>query len=106
MCGCALTRIGEDVSEKLDIVPAHIQVERHVRYKCACRNCEGVESQARGLGGAVKIAPLPPQIIPQGIVMPGLQAHVFVAKFLDALPFYCQESQFARLGIDISAVSP
>ena len=65
-------------------------------------SCEGVESQARSLGGAVKIAPLPPRIIPQGIVTPGLLAHVFVAKFVHALPYYRQKSQFARLGIDIS----
>ena len=81
---------------------ARIQVERHIRYKYACRGCEGVESQALGLSGAVTIAPLPPQIIPQGIVTPGLLAHVLVAKFVDALPFYRQESQFVRLGIDIS----
>ncbi len=37
VCGCALTRIGEEVSEKLDIVPAHIQFERNVRDKYACR---------------------------------------------------------------------
>jgi hypothetical protein len=53
-CGCALTRIGEEVSEKLDSVPAKIQVLRHVRYKYACRGCEGVASE----GGAVKTAPL------------------------------------------------
>jgi transposase len=42
-CGAALSRIGEDVSEKLDIIPAVIQVIRHIRPKYACRQCEGVE---------------------------------------------------------------
>ena len=43
-CGAALTRIGEEVSEKLDIVPAKIQVIRHIRpNKYACLACEGVE---------------------------------------------------------------
>jgi transposase len=46
--------ISEDISEKLDIVPARMQVIRHVRPKYACRNCEGVADE----GGAVKIAPL------------------------------------------------
>jgi len=97
-CGAALTRIGEEVSEKLDIVPAKIQVIRHIRPKYACRICEGVEDG----GPTVKTAPMPPQIIPQGIVTPGLLAHVAIAKYADALPLYRQEDQFARLGLDVS----
>jgi transposase len=96
-CGTPLTRIGQEVSEKLDIVPATIQVLRHVRYKYACRGCEGLESE----GGAVRIAPMPPQIIPQGIVTPGLLAYVLTAKFVDGLPFYRQEGQLARMGVDL-----
>lgn len=97
-CGSELTCIGQEVSEKLDIVPSTIQVIRHVRPKYACRNCEGVESE----GATVKIAEMPPQIIPQGIVSPRLLGHIIIAKFIDALPFYRQEKQFARMGIDIS----
>jgi transposase len=82
-CGAVLTRIGEEVCEKLDIIPAKIQVLRHVRIKYACRTCEGVESD----GSAVKLAPMLPQIIPQGIVTPGLLADVLVAKFVDGQPF-------------------
>ncbi|NLI75629.1 MAG: IS66 family transposase, partial [Candidatus Riflebacteria bacterium] len=96
-CGCALTRIGEEVSERLDIVPAKIQVIRTIRPKYACRGCEGTE----GAGGAVKIAPVPPQIIPQGIVTPGLLAHVVTSKFVDGVPLYRQEQQFIRLGLEI-----
>lgn len=100
ICGChtELTCIGQEVTERLDIVPAKIQVIKHVRLKYACRNCEGVESE----GGAVKIAQMPPQIISQGIVTSRLLAHIIIAKFLDALPFYRQEKQFARLGIDLT----
>jgi len=97
-CGAVLVRIGEEVSEKLDIVPAKIQVIRHIRPKYACRTCEGVEDD----GPTVKTASMPPQIIPQGIVSPGLLAHVAVAKYTDALPLYRQEDQFMRLGLDIS----
>ena len=46
-CGCALSRIGEEVCEKLDIVPAEMKVIRHIRYKYACKHCEGVESETR-----------------------------------------------------------
>lgn len=97
-CGCELKRIGEEVSEKLDIIPAKIQVLRHIRYKYACKNCEGSESEE----AAVKTAPLPPQIIPQGIVSPGLLAWVLASKFCDALPFYRQEKLFARIGVELS----
>ena len=97
-CGCEMKRIGEDVSEKLDIIPPKIQVLRHIRYKYACKNCEGSESDK----APVKIAPLPPQIIPQGIVTPGLLAWVLVSKFCDALPFYRQEKIFARIGVELS----
>jgi transposase len=97
-CGCEMKQIGEDVSEKLDIIPAKIQVLRHIRYKYACKNCEGSESDK----AAVKTAPLPPQIIPQGIVSPGLLAWVLAGKFCDALPFYRQEKLFARIGVELS----
>jgi transposase len=96
-CGSPLSRIGEEVSEKLDIIPAKMQVIRHIRYKYACKNCEGVESD----GPTVKIAPPPAQIIPKGIATPGLVAHILTSKFEDALPFYRQEKIFARLGVDI-----
>ncbi len=100
-CGCELSKIGEDVSEKLDIVPASIRVIRHIRPKYACKKCEGVEDE----GKTVKIAPPPAQIIPKGLATAGLLAHIITAKFCDALPFYRQEKQFVRLGIDISRQS-
>lgn len=97
-CGCRLSRIGEEVSEKLDIVPQKIQVIRTIRPKYACRACEGVEDD----GPTVKTAPMPPRIIPQGIVTPGLLAYILVNKFEDGLPFYRQQKMFDRLGVDIS----
>ena len=97
-CGAERSRIGEDVCEKLDIIPAKIQVIRHIRPKYACKSCEGVEAE----GPTVKIAPPPPQIIPKGIATPGLLAHVAVSKYADALPLYRQEKIFERSGIEIS----
>ena len=97
-CGCQLTRIGEEVSEKLDFIPATIQVIRHIRPKYACRACEGTEDD----GPTVKTAPMPPQLIPQGLATPGLLAYVLASKFVDGLPFYRQERIFERLGLDIS----
>ena len=96
-CGGTLSRIGEDVSEKLDIIPAVIQVIRHVRPKYTCKHCEGLETN----GAVVKIAPVPRQIIEKGIATAGLLAHILTGKFVDALPFYRQDQQFIRLGVDI-----
>lgn len=97
-CGANLERIGEDVSEKLDYVPAKIQVIRHVRYKYACKDCEGVEDD----GPTVKIAPPPVQLIPKSIATEGLLAHIVVSKFADALPLYRQQKIFSRHGIELS----
>jgi len=96
-CGSELSHIGDDTSEKLEIIPAKILVIRHIRKKYACKNCEGVEDD----GPTVKIAPLPPQIIPKSIATPGLLAHIIVSKFEDALPFYRQEKILRRMGIDL-----
>ena len=100
-CGCQLTRIGEEVSEQLDIIPAKMQVIRHIRPKYACKKCEGVEDE----GPTVKIAPVPPRIILRSIATPGLLAHILTAKFIDHTPFYRQEKQFQRLGVEISRTS-
>jgi transposase len=54
-CGPLLSRIGEEVCEKLDIIPAKTQAIPHIRYKYACKNCERVESE----GPMVKIDPPP-----------------------------------------------
>ena len=97
-CGVPLSRIGEEVSEKLDIVPAKVQVIRHIRYKYACRNCEGVESEEP----TVTIAPAPSELIPKGLATAGLVAYIAIAKYSDALPLYRQEKIFSRLGIELS----
>ena len=96
-CGEPLVRIGEETSEKLDIIPVQLKVIRHIRPKYACKKCEGL-----GSSHPVKIAPVPAQIIDKSIVTPGLLAFVLVSKFCDAIPFYRQEKQFARIGIKLS----
>jgi transposase len=71
-CSCELERIGEDVSEKLDYNPGVFQVERHIRGKWVCRQCERLIQ-----------APVAPHIIDKGIPTTGLLAQVLVAKYLD-----------------------
>lgn len=97
-CGAKLSRIGEEICEKLDYIPAKMQVLRHIRPKYACKVCEGVEDD----GPTVKIVPPPEQLIPKSIATEGLLAHIAVSKFADALPLYRQQKIFQRLGIDMS----
>ena len=96
-CGSRLSRFGEEVCEKLDIIPAKVRVIRHIRFKYACKSCEGVDSD----GPTVKIAAAPVQLIPKSIATAGLLAHLLVSKFEDALPFYRQEKILARMGIEL-----
>ena len=90
-CGKALEKIGDEVSEQLDIIPAKFFVRRHVRAKYCCRHCECLHT-----------APMPAQPIDKGLPAAGLLAHVVVGKHLDHLPLYRQESQFARMGVELS----
>ncbi len=89
--GHVLHEIGRDVSEQLDVIPAKIQVIRHVRLKYGCRCCEQT----------IKTAPLPPQPIPKSQASPGLLAYIAVSKFLDALPLYRQVEIWQRLGVKL-----
>jgi len=98
-CGCGhlKSRIGQEISEQLDYIPAKVRVIRNIRYKYACKNCEGTDDS----GPTVSIARMPDHIIPKSIATPGLLAHILTAKFADALPFYRQEKQFSRIGIEL-----
>ncbi len=96
-CGCEMSRMGEESSEKLEMLAPQFWVLRHVRYKYACKHCEGLESNE----SPVKVSPVPVQILPKTFATPSLLAHVFVSKFADALPFYRQEQQFLRYGLPL-----
>ncbi|WP_047198089.1 IS66 family transposase [Caldimonas brevitalea] len=87
-CGRPMVRIGEDVRERLDIVPAEFFVHRHVRGKWACKCCQILVQQ-----------PVEPQIIDKGMPAPGLLAHTLVSRFVDHLPYYRQQEISARCGV-------
>ena len=89
-CGCQMKRVGEDVAEKLDYVPGVFTVERHIRGKWACAQCETITQ-----------VPVDPHIIDKGIPTTGLLAQVLVAKYADHLPLYRQEAIFGRAGLAI-----
>ncbi len=90
-CQHPLHRIGEDVSEKLDIIPAQFRVLIVRRPKYACRACEDVVVQA----------PAPARLIEGGIPTESTVAQVLVSKYADHLPLYRQAQIYKRQGIDL-----
>lgn len=89
-CGAAMRKIGEDVSEVLDYVPARFRVIRHVRPKMACTACERIVQ-----------VDAPSRPIERGIAGPGLLAHVLTSKYADHLPLYRQAQIYAREGVEL-----
>src|SRR5215468_8366943 len=89
-CGGELRKLGEDVSEILERIPAQFQVIRHVRVKLTCTCCERIVQ-----------APAPSRPIERSIAGPGLLAHVLASKFSDHLPLYRQSEIYAREGVEL-----
>ncbi len=84
-CGDALVKIGEDISEQLDVEPAKFFVHRHIRPQYACHSCETVSA-----------APIPPAVIDGGMAAVGLYVWILIGKYLDHLPLYRLEQMAAR----------
>jgi transposase len=89
-CGGALKKLGEDVAEVLEYVPASFRVIQHVRPKLACAVCDVIVQAAA-----------PSRPIARGMAGPGLLAHVLVAKYCDHLPLYRQSGIYAREGVEL-----
>jgi len=87
-CGQPMVRVGEDVSEKLDIIPAKFFVHRHIYGKWACRCCQSLHQE-----------PAEPDVVDGGIPASGLVAHTLISRFADHLPYYRQEDINARSGV-------
>ena len=96
-CGEMRQRIGAEVSEQLEYLPASFKVLRHVRHKYACKRCEQ-EATATPISTAAK----PPQPIDKGLAGPGLLAYVITSKLGDHLPLYRLEHIFERQGVSIA----
>src|SRR5262249_44428734 len=86
-CGGVLHKLGEDVTETLELVPRQWKVIQHVREKLSCRSCE-----------AITQPPVPSHPIPRGRVGPGLLAHILFCKYGLHLPLNRQSAVYARGG--------
>jgi transposase len=89
-CGAELNKLGEDMSEVLEWVPASFKVIRHVRPKLCCSKCDVIVQ-----------AEAPSRPIARGMAGPGLLAHVLVSKYADHLPLNRQSEIYAREGVDL-----
>ncbi|NKB47355.1 MAG: IS66 family transposase, partial [Legionellales bacterium] len=91
-CGCALTPIGNEITEQLDVVPQMTFRVVHIRKKYACKGCENT----------IQLAQKPKQPIDKAIAAPGLLAAVTDAKFNRHMPLYRQEAMFAESKLSIT----
>jgi transposase len=89
-CGGTLDRLGEDVSETLEYVPARFKVIRTVRPKLSCTRCDRIVQE-----------PAPHRPIARGLAGPGLLAHVLTSKYADHLPLYRQSEIYEREGVEL-----
>lgn len=89
-CQGELRKLGEDVSEMLEYVPASFVVIRHVRPKMSCTKCDCIVQ-----------AEAPSRPIERGVAGPGLLAHVLVSKYCDHQPLYRQSEIYARQSVEL-----
>src|ERR1700688_4061000 len=94
VCPCCgnsrLRKIGEDVTETLELIPRQWKVIQHVREKFSCRSCETITQP-----------PAPSHPISRGRAGPVLLAHLLFAKYGLHLPLNRQSNVYAREGIDL-----
>jgi len=98
-CGCQMESFGEEVVEKVGIIPSQIKVIRHIRPKYICKQCKANHPDVEK---EIKIAEPVPQFLPKAIADTSFLAYAFVAKFCDAIPFYRLCNIFNRHGFEIS----
>ncbi|HEY1926832.1 MAG TPA: IS66 family transposase [Caulobacteraceae bacterium] len=89
--GSRLSKLGEDVTETLEVIPRQWKVIQHVREKFACRDCE-----------AITQPPAPFHVIPRGLAGPSLLAMILFEKFGQHQPLNRQAERYAREGVPLS----
>jgi transposase len=92
ICQNEKQRIGTEITEVLEYVPASFFVKQYARHKYGCKKCES----------AISIGPLPPRAIDKGIPGEGLLAHIITSKYADHAPLNRLEGILKRHGVDIN----
>jgi transposase len=93
--GSSLVKIGEEISEKLEIIPAKAKVKKIIRFIYGCPCCDE----------SIKTPPPPLTILPKSMASASLVAYIVIAKYMDGLPLYRQETIFIRIGVELTRQS-
>lgn len=94
-CSSGLVKIGESVTEKLDIIPQRVIVRKIIRPKYMCKSCEQESTE-------IIQEPMPKTLLPKAAAGAGFMAHAITGKFADRIPYYHFAKILGRVGLDIS----
>jgi transposase len=100
VCSCcqgALHEMTTEVRRELKVIPAEVKVVEHVQSVYACRRCE-----REGTETPIVKANMPKSVFPKSLASPSSMAYIMNQKYVEGLPLYRQEQQFARLGVSLS----
>ncbi|GIM46527.1 transposase [Collibacillus ludicampi] len=96
-CGGSLHEMSTEIRQELKIIPAEVKVVKHVRYVYSCRCCEREETST-----PIITASMPAPVFPGSLASPSSMAYIMSQKYVESMPLYRQEQQFASLGIELS----
>lgn len=100
VCSCchgALHEMSTEVRRELKVIPAEVKVVEHVQYVYACRRCEREDIHT-----PIVTATMPAPVFPKSLASPSAMAYIMNQKYVESMPLYRQEQQFARLGVSLS----
>ena len=97
-CNSNMRALGrETVREEIEFIPAQVRLLRYIRLNFVCENCEKETGEA-----TIKKALVPAPVIKKSMASPSAVAHVLYQKYVNAMPLYRQEKDWANQGVDIS----
>lgn len=98
ICNADLRYLGrEHVRDELEIIPAQVRVLRYVRFNYVCKECEKETNDAHIVKG-----PVPTPVMKRSLASPSSVAHVMYQKYVNAMPLYRQEKDWANQGVTLS----
>lgn len=96
-CGGSLHEMTTETRREIAVMPPQVKLVEHVRHVYACRHCERHELQT-----PILTAPMPRPVYPGSLASPSAMAHIMCQKYVNGLPLYRQEQDWARLGYPLS----
>lgn len=96
-CGGHLHEMSTQVREEIEMIPAQMRVREHVQFIYSCRHCEHHEIET-----PIVTASMPRPAFPSSLASPSAVAYIMNKKYVEGMPLYRQEQQFARHGLPLS----